>query len=192
MKTKKIINFFKSDRKYFLLVAICFLYAGFALVSFGITLYAESFSQNNFNENSDFNISLFNNNSDFNFSSNFRNPGARRPDLFGVMLGASAMNFLIGGLVSLLSGVALASLLLKKGKKEITHKITSKLLLPDEKKVFDLLARSTDGLTQSKLTLESNLGKVKISRIVSKLEEKGIIDKHKYGATNKIFLKDKM
>jgi len=108
------------------------------------------------------------------------------------MLGALAMNFLIGGLVSLLSGVSLASLLLKKGKKEITHRITHKLLLPDEKRIFELLAKSSDGLTQSKLTLESGLGKVKVSRIVSKLEEKGIIDKHKYGATNKIFLKDKM
>jgi len=192
MKKETLKNFFKSDKKYFIIVLVCFLYAGFALVSFGLTLYAESFSQNNFNRDVDFNTLDLNANADFNFANNFRNAGPRRPDFFGVMLGASAMNFLIGGLVSLLSGVSLASLLLKKGKKEITHRITHKLLLPDEKRIFELLAKSSDGLTQSKLTLESGLGKVKVSRIVSKLEEKGIIDKHKYGATNKIFLKDKM
>jgi uncharacterized membrane protein len=71
----------------------------------------------------------------------------------------------------------------------MTHKITNNLLLPNEMLVYNLLTNSNNGLTQSKLTLECGLSKVQVHRIVKKLEDKGLIEKHKYGATNKLFLK---
>ena len=74
----------------------------------------------------------------------------------------------------------------------MTHKITNNLLLPNEMKIYNLLTHSNSGLTQSKITLESGLSKVQVHRVIKKLEDKGLIEKHKYGATNKLFLKDKM
>ena len=186
MKTDKLKDFFKSDKKYFVLVLICFLYAGVALISFTFTLYVGTISQSSNNIKD---LATFDNN-DFNFPNGFKEGGRGRTNPMNILFASSTLNFLVGGIVSLVSGLAIASLILKKSKKEITHKVTNNLLLPDEKKIFGILAKNPDGLTQSKLTLESGLGKVKISRVVKKLEDKGLIEKHKYGATNKLFLKE--
>jgi uncharacterized membrane protein len=78
---------------------------------------------------------------------------------------------------------------LKKNKKEMTHDITNNLLLPNEKKIYDLLKNAPNGITQSKLSLESGLSKVQIHRVIKKLDDKNLIDKRKYGSTNKISLK---
>jgi uncharacterized membrane protein len=186
MITNNVKEFFKSDKKYFLLVLICFLYAGFALISFTFTVYAGT---NMSVGPSDMNIIRDNN--DFNFPLNGKGIGRRGADPFQIMFGATAANFLAGGIISLLSGGALASLLRKKEKKQMTHKLTNDLLLPNEKKIYSLLANAPSGLTQSKLTLESGLSKVQVHRFIKKLEDKGLIEKHKYGATNKLFLKNK-
>jgi hypothetical protein len=185
------MDFFKSDKKYYLLIAMCFLYAGFALLSFSFTVYTEVVSQPSTMMGMDNNIPDFNINRDLN-SPDFRNPNFRRVDYVGALFGASALNYLIGGLVSLFSGMALSLLVMKKSKKQITHGVVNTLLLPDEKIIFNLLAKSSDGLTQSRLNLETGFGKVKVSRIIKKLEEKGIIEKSKYGLTNKIFIKEKI
>ena len=89
----------------------------------------------------------------------------------------------------LVSGLTILSIVFRKSKKEMTHKITNNLLLPNEQKIFNILSKHSQGLTQSKLTLESGFSKVQVHRIVKKFESKGLIEKHKYGATNKLFLK---
>ena len=186
MVTNKVKEFFKSDKKYFLLALICFLYAGFALISFTFTVFAGTTMSVGPND-----MNLIRDNNDFNFPLNGKGIGKRGIDPFKIMFGATAVNFLVGGIISLFSGGALAALLLKKEKKQITHKLTNDLLLPNEKKIYTLLANAPNGLTQSKLTLESGLSKVQVHRFIKKLEDKGLIEKHKYGATNKLFLKDK-
>ena len=81
-----------------------------------------------------------------------------------------------------------------KEKKEIEVNLLKFLNILDEdnKKVLMCLIENKGELSQSELTkiLESN--KVKISRIVAKMEEKGIIKKEKNGMTNKLFLNEEI
>ncbi len=70
-------------------------------------------------------------------------------------------------------------------------------------KILDVLDRNDAGIlkeliqnggtaNQSTLASSLNLSKVKISRLVSKMETKGIIKKDKNGMTNKIILNDEL
>lgn len=63
------------------------------------------------------------------------------------------------------------------------------ILPPDEDLVVNLLRKNSNGLTQKQITLESGLSKVKIHRIIKRLQQKGLIEIYKYGMTNKIILK---
>lgn len=63
------------------------------------------------------------------------------------------------------------------------------LLKAQEKKVLMELAHAKGELLQSRLVASIGLSKVKVSRIVSRLERKGLVVKERYGLTNKIKLK---
>lgn len=62
----------------------------------------------------------------------------------------------------------------------------NKILLPDEKIVVELLKESSGTLTQSELVKKSGLNKLKVSRVIKKLESLHFIEKYPYGMTNKI------
>lgn len=97
--------------------------------------------------------------------------------------------FLLGFLINLFSGIIMYSLSNAKEKKEIKSKIVGELLLPEEQIIIDLLEKNNGELTQKELTLRSNFNKLKVSRLIGKLESLKIIDKFPYGMTNKIKLK---
>jgi len=59
----------------------------------------------------------------------------------------------------------------------------------NDKKVISLLKENNGALTQSQLVKEFGMTKVKVHRIIVKLESNKIIEKFKYGQTNKIKLK---
>ena len=62
--------------------------------------------------------------------------------------------------------------------------------MPEEKLVVKLLEDNNGKLTQSELVRQSNLNKLKVSRIIKKLESSNIINKYPYGMTNNIQLKN--
>jgi uncharacterized membrane protein len=45
---------------------------------------------------------------------------------------------------------------------------------------------------QNELVLSLNFSKVKVSRMLTNLEKRGLIIKEQYGLTNKVFLADKL
>jgi len=69
-------------------------------------------------------------------------------------------------------------------------KAVLKFLEPDERMIIQLIIDSSQTLTQSQIAQETNFDKVKISRLIKKLEEKEIISKNNEGKTNKISLAD--
>ncbi len=81
-----------------------------------------------------------------------------------------------------------------KEKKEMGENIIKllELLEDDDKKVIKLLAENKGEITQSSISKKLGLNKVKSSRIVSKLENKGIIKKEKNGMTNKLILDEEL
>lgn len=109
--------------------------------------------------------------------------------------------FFLGFLIHLLAGIIIWDNINKKEKKsvknellktkkEVKSKIISKILLPEEKAVIDLLKDNSGTLTQSELVKKSDLNKLKISRVIKKLESLNLIEKYPYGMTNKIKLKN--
>jgi uncharacterized membrane protein len=89
------------------------------------------------------------------------------------------------------AGIAVGALLIllfqwKINQKQL-HRVL-KVLPEDERTLVELLLK--DGkMEQTYLVAESQLSKVKVSRILSKLEDRGIIEKKPLGNTNLIKLK---
>lgn len=65
----------------------------------------------------------------------------------------------------------------------------AKNLGAEEAKIFDLIASSGGMIFQNELVEKSQLSKVKITRILDKLEAKGIVERRRRGMTNVVILK---
>lgn len=94
----------------------------------------------------------------------------------------------IGAIISILAGVALYDLLKKEEKKELTKSLINTMTTPDEKLIIKALEESGGEMTQSELVKSTKLSKVKVHRIVKRLEGLEIVSKYPYGMTNKIKL----
>lgn len=70
---------------------------------------------------------------------------------------------------------------------EHKRKIASDLLEGDEKKLY-LIVYEKKQILQSELVLESGLSKVKVSRLLQKLENKSLLVRKPYGNTNKVMI----
>lgn len=91
-------------------------------------------------------------------------------------------------IVVLVLGLGMNIIVQKKSQVQDHVKIDSSKLNSEEKKVYDCL-KSNNGIYQSDLIKETGLSKVKITRVLDKLETKGIIERRRRGMTNAIFLK---
>ena len=60
------------------------------------------------------------------------------------------------------------------------------LLTTEEKRVIRIIEENNGEITQSDLVKKSQLSKLKISRIIKKLEQSKIVEKIQWGLTNKI------
>ena len=76
----------------------------------------------------------------------------------------------------------------KKITRENYQKILSKLN-DDEKLIFDKIIESEGTIFQSDLVDKTKFSKVKVTRILDKLEGKGLIERKRRGMTNVIILK---
>ncbi len=72
---------------------------------------------------------------------------------------------------------------------EKKYEMVIPLLKGDERKVFSELLNFNGEILQNELVLKSGLSKVKVTRILSSLENKNLIIKERHGLTNKIKLK---
>ena len=90
-------------------------------------------------------------------------------------------------LIALATGGAIALLLQWKIDRLQLERIIN-ILPEDDRKVIRVIIDKRN-VTQSELRYLTGLSKVKISRIISKFEQRGIIEKKSYGNTNLIVLK---
>lgn len=101
------------------------------------------------------------------------------------------------GIICLLCGIALHNhpkvhIEHKEEKKKESNEVDSDLLMPEEKKIVEILQNNDNSMTQTDLVKESGFTKVKIHRIVKRLEGKKILSKYSYGMTNRIKLERKL
>lgn len=177
---------------------LCFLYGGFSLIAFltaGYTnfwrseimesplLPREFLTRNGADSNG---LPSFP--ADTNFVP-FGGAGLPSRDPLAIFSSPISIIFLFGGIISILAGIGIWHLMREKEIKKIREETANHLLLPEERKVLDAIKNSNMESTQSRLTSETGLNRVQIHRIINRLEAKGILEKHKYGLTNKIILK---
>ena len=62
----------------------------------------------------------------------------------------------------------------------------------DEKELVKQIANNGGEMLQNELVLYLNFSKVKVSRMLTSLEKRGLIIKKRYGLTNKVALADKL
>jgi hypothetical protein len=66
----------------------------------------------------------------------------------------------------------------------------AKTMEPDEKKIYSLLAESAGAAFQSEIVEKTGHTKVKTTRLLDKLESKGLIERRRRGLTNLVVIKD--
>ena len=108
------------------------------------------------------------------------------PEVF-IGYGISLVIGLVG--VYLIISELRSAKLVSKSSEEF-HKVAS-ALHGDEKKLYDLVA-STDGVMfQSDLVEKSGMQKVKVSRVLDRLEAQGLLERRRRGMSNVVILKKK-
>lgn len=72
----------------------------------------------------------------------------------------------------------------KKDYSKITKTMTS-----DEKKIFSIVLESKGAIFQSEINEKSGFDKVKVTRILDRLEGQGLVERRRRGMTNVVILK---
>lgn len=168
----------KKNRLYHITMVLCFVYAGISLLLLIYQIYflirRGQAPPINIRGNESINISRF---------------AGRRWSPFSPI---DIISSSLGLIISLLAGFSLMDLLKKKEQKELTKNVINTMLTPEEKTVIQVLEENDDELPQSELVSRTKLSKVKISRIIKRLESLKVISKYPYGMTNKIKLERKI
>lgn len=94
----------------------------------------------------------------------------------------------LGMAISTFAGFTLLDMMGKKEKTEITSQVMEHMLMPEEKLLIKLLEETGGEVTQSELVKRSKLSKLKVSRVIQRLESLNVVSKYPYGVTNKIVL----
>lgn len=190
---------FDKHKWHTLVMILCFIYGGVSLVIFILQIttlvQAEKSGphiEEMINLESQTNESLIEIPPSFKLpNSNFSRRGffgETRTNLFYPVIIAS----LSGSVISILAGLSLMDLLRKKEKKELTKSVIDSMTTPEEKTVIKELEENNDELTQSELVKRTKLSKVKVHRIIKRLESLKVVSKYPYGITNKIKLEKKI
>jgi ribosomal protein S25 len=179
----------KSDW-HFIVMVLCFIYGGISLLFFVMQL-SPFMNANGGPPGRGFEI---------NISGNFSGPSDAIEGNFSrrVFLEPEISRFfyliifvsLFGSFVSITAGLSLMSLLRKKERKELTKGLIDTMTTPEEKLVIRVLNENGGELTQSELVRRTKLSKVKVHRVIKRLESLNIVDKYSYGLTNKIKLNE--
>lgn len=169
-------------KKYSIIMVLCFLVGGFSIILYMTQVYSVFLATENFSApKADANLTHFNRSlGEERFFSNGP-PETRLESPFSIML-------LFSGIILLAGGLSLWSLTREKEIGAVKERLTSMLLLPEERTIIGELKKSKGNMTQSQLVRNTGLSKVKTHRIINKLSAKGIVKKYPYGLTNKIVL----
>lgn len=191
---KQLETIINSKRTHKVIMWLSLLYGGFAIIFFLMDFYAAVWMGGSFFTQRDQNLVLFDQN-DSNSANvirdnNFHVPGPRQElTPLRIISSPSLLLILLSGLISLAAGFTIMNITKKHEIKLVKQEAADYLLLPEEKKVIDVLKKNDYTLPQNRITRESGLTKVQVHRVLKRLELKGLVEKHEYGLTNKIVLK---
>ena len=171
----------KNKRRiYWTIAVVCLIYGGITLLMFVFSLYFNH-SRLQFSQSA---AQLANASQSYAVA---RQEARFRP-MFSLLPAVISILTSIGSLVSIGAGISLLRLVREKENKELKREVIDSMIMPDEKLVIRELEKNNGALTQSELVMNTGLSKVKVHRIVKRLESLEIIKKYPYGMTNKIKL----
>lgn len=77
---------------------------------------------------------------------------------------------------------------MQRWDRKARHGVVLGMLKGEDRKAYSLLISSGGEMLQSRLVDKMGISKVKVTRILARLEQKGLIVRHRSGLTNKITL----
>jgi uncharacterized membrane protein len=160
---------------------------GFNLISSILTFDIRASDMNFMNTSSN---ETFCDNCSFNENFSMHKP---RDDFFrqagmNLLVSNSIITF-VNGLLFIFAGLVIYFLIRKKETKILKKSLMDSMLQPSELSIINYLEKNEGQATQNELVKELGLSKVIISRGIKSLENKKLIEKNKYGMTNKVSLK---
>jgi uncharacterized membrane protein len=176
-------------KKHNVIMILCFILGGFTILLSIISTYSVFWEFNTLERGfvpPPSNFTQPNNFTPPNFNRSIERAALRSPA--NALTSPSFFILLFNGIVLLSGGISIWRLTRDKEMKSEKEKLTSLLLLPEERLIIHELKKSRGSLTQSQLVKNTGMSKVKTHRIVNRLASKGIIKKYPYGLTNKIVL----
>jgi len=93
-------------------------------------------------------------------------------------------------LIALITGAVIIVVFLRYPKQKAVEFVLP-VLKQDEKKIFETLLKHESGVKQKIIVTESGYSKAKVSKVLTSLQERGLVKLERIGRTNKIYYDDK-
>lgn len=112
----------------------------------------------------------------------------------------NTQTYVAGALIAIIIIIGIVLMLSKEEKQIVTKTIKEKIekkginisgLNAEEKKLISIISEANGSIFQSELAEKSGFDKVKVTRILDRLEGQGFIERRRRGMTNIVLLKSK-
>ena len=173
------------QNKFMMVMVLCFIFGGFFVISF---VSEASISLNRPQGKGIPKFDRINGNFTDDFTLNRTVLGRQ---VTGNPLSSNALVDLLSGIVFIIAGLAIWYSIKEKETKKIEENVVHKYLTSDEKKVMNELKEAKGELTQKEIMVKTGFSKSKIHRVLIKLENRDIIERHPFGMTKKVVIKKK-
>ena len=171
--------------KYTMVMILLFLIGGFSIFLYLLQVYSAFWGSETFN--------LVRERRMLNESEQLNRPFNRERfiasfDPVAVLVSPFSVTILVIGLSCIIGGISIWNLTREKELKSVKEDISSLLLMPEEKTIIDELKKANGKISQRQLVRNTGFSKVKVHRVLSRLEMKKILKRYRYGLTNMIIL----
>ena len=180
----------RQYKRYTAIMILCFLFGGFAIGSYLLQVYSAVW-QNDIghiirgeSRNLPLNVSLNESNTTL-----FERSRVIFPDSYSALVSPISIVLFFTGIVSLLAGFSIWSLVREKEIKSTKKAMLDIFLLPEEKRVLEEIEKQGGSIRQNEIVRNTGFSRVKVHRVIKNLEKKNLVMKQQYGMTNKIALK---
>ena len=108
---------------------------------------------------------------------------------------ADSMMYSAIGIAIFIAAIGLYLILRKKEPEKVVARKEQieapKNMMPETKTIYNLISQANGAILQGELVTKSGMDKVKVSRILDKLEMQGLIERRRHGMSNLVVLKKK-
>ncbi len=171
-------------KKFMAVMFLCFIFGGYFLVNFVSQVYDFWFRNAMFDG---MNASMLPTPPNGNLTEGFRDFRMQMNRQFP----SESLIDLLGGVAFIIAGISMWYLIREKETGLLREEVEKALLLPEEKSVMEELKKAGGELTQKELSNRTGMPKVRLHRVLSRMEKKSVISRYPYGMTKKVVIEKK-